>query len=395
MDTVAICAFWIAFATLFHVYLGYEKLLRVLVTLLRRPSPLYADPADTTVTVLLTVHNEADDIIARLDNLLEQDFPANRLDIFVVSDGSTDETVTLTDAYIRQHASRRITLLPLAAQNGKSMAQNQALSHLQGEIVVLTDAATRFAPDFISRISSPFTDPKVGCVTGTVAFGKDQSAVAHGQSRYWQSEMTMRDCESRLNILAVASGQAMAVRRNLLRPLPAHVGDDCIIPLDVVAAGSLVRHAAAAIAHDVNETRIHRELRARARMTARNWTGTWIHPRLLSPLHHPGFAFALWSHKLLRWLSPLLLAMMGISALLLSHMSFYAAICGLGGLFIVCAGIGLVAPQPTESSHPAGFRLLLRLSRLCFAFTLAQFGFLKGLWIAMTGKRIHAYSNRR
>ena len=114
----------------------------------------------------------------------------------------------------------------------------------------------------------------------------------------------------------------MAVRRQLLRPLPAHVGDDCIIPLDVVAAGALVRHAATAIAHDVNETRIHRELRARARMTARNWTGTWMHPRLLSPLHHPGFAFALWSHKLLRWLSPVLLAMMGGSALLLSPYAF-------------------------------------------------------------------------
>ena len=160
MDTVATCTFWIAFATLFHIYLGYEKLLRVFAALLRRQPPFYADPADTTVTVLLTVHNEADNIIARLDNLLGQDFPADRLDIFIVSDGSTDETVALADAYIRQHASRRITLLPLTGQNGKSMAQNQALPHLKGEIVVLTDAATRFAPDFISRIASPFHRPQ-------------------------------------------------------------------------------------------------------------------------------------------------------------------------------------------------------------------------------------------
>lgn len=390
MSAVAVVLFWLPALALVHVYFGYEWLLRTAARLAGdTPGP---EPTTTAVpprlSVLLTVHDEEAQVVARLEDLVAQDYPAARLEIVVASDGSTDRTEALVESFAAARPGHAIRLVALRPQGGKSQAQNLAMAGLTGEVVVLTDAATRFAPDFLRRIAAAFADPRVGCAGGEVVFGGDGGAVASGQGRYWRSEMTLRACESRLGILAVASGQAMAFRRTLFRPLPAHVGDDCIIPLDVVAAGARVVHLPGALAYDRNETRARRELRARARMTARNWVGTWRHPRLLSPVHHPGYALALWSHKLLRWLSPVLLLVMGLGALLLADRPFYR-LCLAGG----AAVLGLAAAGWVRRDRPAGSRLPARLAGFAFAFCLAQLGFLLGLWSVVRGRRIRAYRN--
>lgn len=393
MDTVAMGLFWAALLALVHVYGGYELLLRVLARL--RPAvdaDIHRASPRPTVSVLLTVHNEQADIIPRLENLLAQEYPANRMDIVVASDGSDDDTESLTEAFAKAHPERSIRLVPVRAREGKSGAQNHAMPALSGEIVVLTDAATRFAPTFIDEVVAPFADPAVGCVVGRVDFADDGNAVSRGMRRYWRSEMRLRADESRLGILAVASGQAMAFRRVLFRPLPLHVGDDCIIPLDVVAAGARVVHRDAAIAYDKAETRTDRELSARARMTARNWVGTWRHPRLLAPFLHPGYAFALWSHKLMRWLSPVFLLVLAVTSVVLFRHPFFAVWTALGALFLGLAGLGWIA----ERSKGRGGRSVpgMALPQFAFAFAVAQLGFLRGLWIVVRGRRIRAYTNR-
>jgi cellulose synthase/poly-beta-1,6-N-acetylglucosamine synthase-like glycosyltransferase len=396
LDTAATALFWLAALSLVHVYLGYEWLLRAAVRLAgRRPPPLSSTPVYSapvtppTVSILLTVHNEETQVTARLENLAAQEYPVGRLEIVVASDGSTDDTEARVRAFAAARPDCAVTLAALHPQGGKSQAQNLALPEATGEIVVLTDAAARFQPDFVARIVAPFADPEVGCVTGRVAFGEDGGDVARGQGRYWRSEMMLRACESRLGILAVASGQAMAFRRTLFRPLPPHVGDDCIIPLDVVAAGARVVHQPDAVAFDCNETRPARELRARARMTARNWVGTWRHPRLLSPLRHPGIALALWSHKLMRWLSPVFLMVLVGTALWLAgrhpvYQLSLAMTAVVGGL----AGLGWAAQR-----RPGRCGLVRRVAGIAFAFCLAQLGFLLGLWTALRGRQIRAYRN--
>ncbi|MGE5477531.1 MAG: glycosyltransferase [Bacteroidales bacterium] len=392
IETISLWVFWAAALALLHVYGGYEMLLRLAVRLCRPTSGMQPAPEQErpTVSVLLTVHNEQDNVVPRLENLLQQDYPADRLEIVVASDASDDDTEALAAAFAQAHPGSVIRVLAVAARGGKSAAQNHALPELSGEVVVLTDAATRFAPDFLSHMTAPFADPAVGCVSGQVVFAQEGSAVSQGQQRYWRSEMTLRACESQLGILAVASGQAMAFRRRLFRPLPLHVGDDCIIPLDVAAAGARVVHQPAALAYDVNETRTARELRARARMTARNWVGTWRHPRLLSPVGHPGYCLALWSHKLMRWLSPVFLVLLALASLLLVPRPFYSLCALLGVLLLVLAGLGFAA----ERGHGPQRGAWRILPRFAFAFVVAQLGFLWGLWIAARGRRILAYSNK-
>lgn len=391
-DVLAMIVFWLSLLLLAHAYGGYAVLLRGLAA--RRPAAGgVCPPAKTAphVSVLLTVYNEKEHILPRLENLLAQDYPRERLEIVVASDGSDDGTDRLVTEFAANHPEVALRLIPVVGREGKSGAQNHAVPELAGEIVVLTDAAARFVPEFISRIVAPFADPAVGCAVGRVAFADDDTAVSRGIRRYWRSEMALRAAESHLGILAVASGQAMAFRRNLFRPLPLHVGDDCIIPLDVVDAGARVVHVHDAVTHDETETGIGGEFRARARMTARNWTGTWRHPRLLSPLAHPGYAFALWSHKLLRWLSPVLLMLFGIAALVLADRPFYGVVAGLSVAGLLLAVGGWLGERRSARGRPVPRFPGQGLTQFAFAFLLAQIGFLWGLWIATRGRRIRAY----
>lgn len=392
LDLVALVVFWAALLLLIHAYGGYELLLRGLAALFPAAGGAQHSTGTTPrVSVLLTVYNEQDHILPRLENLLAQDYPRECFEIVVASDGSDDDTDRLVREFAAGHAGTAIRLLPVLGRQGKSGAQNQAMPELTGEIVVLTDAAARFAPDFVSRIAAPFADSTVGCAVGRVAFADDNTAVSRGMRRYWRSEMALRAAESHLGILAVASGQAMAFRRELFRPLPLHVGDDCIIPLDVVAAGARVVHVHDAVTHDEAPSGIGGEVRARARMTARNWVGTWRHPRLLSPVAYPGYAFALWSHKLLRWLSPVLLALFGTAALVLADRPFYGVVAGLGIAGLVLAGGGWVAERQADRGRPAPRFPGLAIAQFAFAFLVAQLGFLWGLWIVVRGRRIRAY----
>lgn len=390
-DGLAVGLFWLAVLSLLHVYFAYEWLLRAAVRLTkatREIAPANQSEEFPRLSVLLTVHNEEAEITARLEDILGQDYPSDRLEIVVASDGSTDHTEALVQSFAAAHPDRAIVLVAARSQGGKSAAQNLALTSVTGEIVVLTDAATRFASDFLRLIAQPFRDANVGCVSGQVKFARNDGSISSGQERYWQSEMMLRDCESRLGILAVASGQAMAFRRALFRPLPPHIGDDCIIPLDVAAAGARVVHQPNAIAFDTNESRIRRELRARARMTARNWVGTWRHPVLLSPLHHPGYSLALWSHKLMRWLSPVFLLVMAMTSAWLSRQPFYGLCFASGVALSVVAAIGYGAERTGGKTG-----LFWRIAGMALAFFVAQLGFLLGLWTVIRGRKIFAYRN--
>jgi hypothetical protein len=165
------------------------------------------------------------------------------------------------------------------------------------------------------------------------------------------------------------------------------IGDDCIIPLDVVSQGSWVVHEPSAIAwHRFGEDSSI-ALPRRIRMTLRNWQGTWTRSQLLNPFRHPGYAFALWSHKLLRWLSPLFLAAATLSAaamLVLEPNLLTAAIFApFGGLFMLAA-LGWML---------AGRKLRIPGCGTAYSFVLANTAFLIGLWRATTGQQVQSYRN--
>jgi cellulose synthase/poly-beta-1,6-N-acetylglucosamine synthase-like glycosyltransferase len=363
-------------AVLAYIYGGYYLLLRLVAP--RAPPPGPAAAPLPELTVLITVRNEQAEIRARVQNVLDCEYEHARLEVLVASDGSTDAT----DSLVREFTDPRVRLLRLEG-SGKSAAQNRALATARGEIIVFTDAATRFAPGFLREIAAPFDSREVGGVDGHLLFVADAAApLAQAQSYYWRQELRLRELESALGMLAVASGACLAARASALKALPATVGEDCVVPLDIVRAGLRMVHASRALAYDRLESGSHGEFRARVRMTLRNWQGTWLYPDLLNPLRHPRIAWTLWSHKLLRWLSPFfVLTWLSSSLALVMIGSALRAAAAPAGVFAIMVLI-LIAVPPARNA---------RGWRIAWSFLVANAGFALGVAQALAGRRIVTY----
>lgn len=382
LDSFFLSSMVTCLALLLYVYAGYGWLLQILAPK-TDSAHSNTDSALPDLTVLLTVFNEEAKLARRLDNLLEQDYPKGQLRILVASDGSTDESEKIVEAYAAK--DDRITLIRSGGRLGKSGTQNLAISQIDAGIVALTDADTHFEPGYLKAIGRAFGDPRVGCVTANLLFEDQGGGISRNQGRYWNYELKLRRLESRLDILAVASGQAMAFRRELFVDLPLNVGDDCIIPLDVALAGFQVRYCGDAVALDVMENQSQRELNTRIRMTLRNWVGTWLRPQLLNPLRHPGYAFSLWSHKLLRWLGGPAFWLLLANALWVGIRTDPTHIVAAGALLALAAILIGWRLEGREHQIPVVNSL--------FSFALANLGFTLGLWRVLQGQQVVVYQS--
>jgi len=386
IDLVAVVLLWFFLFLLFYIYAGYGWLLSAL-TVIRSGKPhkvsIIDDASLPCITVLLTAYNEESKIAARLNNLLEQNYPADLLHIVVASDGSTDDTESIIQTYAARHSN--IELIQSGGRLGKSGTQNLAIKKIEHGIIAITDSDTRFKHDYLRHVGEAFLDPNIGCITANLQFRELDCDVSKSQGYYWSYELKLRKLESRLGLLAVASGQAMAFRKDCFVELPLNVGDDCIIPLDTVLQGAEVKFCEQAVAYDIMEHESGQEFHSRVRMTLRNWIGTWMRPTLLNPFRHPGYAFALWSHKLLRWLGgPMLFALLMLSFWMGLRADGYlpAAIAAL--LFSLAGLVGW---------YQEGKKQTLPLLGTIFSFFLANAGFTVGLWNALRGHRIITYQS--
>ena len=377
---------------LYYIYDGYLRLLLLAGMFSSMGGRQVGERPDTflsgregselpSLTVLLTVHNEAGEIAERIANLLDTDYPAEKLQILIASDGSEDGT----DALVAAMVGERVQFYRSGARLGKTETQNRAMAQATGEIVVFTDAGTRFKRDFLSRIAAPFSMPDVGAVNGQLLFLKDlANCIATSQGYYWNYELRLRQLESRLGILAVVSGACVAIRKSLFQSMNPGVGEDCLLPLDVVMQGCRIVHAHDAIAMDRMDRDSNGEFRARVRMTLRNWQGTWAYPTLLNPLRHPGYALALWSHKILRWLSPFFLLAAVSCALIGAAAGILSMQIALGGVIVfgLAAVIGWIGERRAIRVPGTG---------TVYSFVLANAGFFVGVVKAIRGTRITGY----
>ena len=374
--------FSISLFALYYVYDGYLRILQILSMLKHSPfSPRQEQKEFPAITVLLTVFNEENKIRPRINNILETTYPPDRLEVIVASDGSTDDT----DSIVSHYGDNRVRLFRPLQRNGKTDTQNKAIAVATGDIVIFSDADTKFDKGFLRNITMPFSDLLVGGVDGHLLFQTNtKSGVSLSQGFYWEYELRLRSLESDLGILAVASGGCLAIRRELFRTMPPTIGEDCIVPLDVVLQGYRMIHANNALAYDIMDHESTKELRTRIRMTLRNWQGTWSRPALLNPFRYPSYSFSLCSHKLVRWLSPVFLLLATICATILAlRGSTFFRLVSLG--FVAFYAVGMIG----WLAEVRGKRV--PLVRTVYSFLLAQLGFLIGVWKAIRGVNITAY----
>lgn len=368
-----------------YVYFFYGKLLKLIVRSQRNATDLSRiSPGDSdapSVTVLLTVYNEIDSVEKRISNIFSCDYPENKLTVVVASDGSDDGT----DDLVLSIGDSRVRLLRTTGRLGKTETQNRALETINSDIVVFTDAGTVFSYNFITAIVSHFHDETVGAVDGRLIFKSDpESSLSESQGYYWNYELSIRELESRLGVLAVVSGACFAARRVLIRPMESSTGEDCIVPLDVVSQGYRVVHEPSAIAYDFMDSNGDGEMKTRVRMTLRNWQGTWSRAALLNPLHSPGYSFALWSHKILRWLSPFFIISVFIASLYSSLMGSEGALY-LVYLYLFSALVTVIGWVCETCGYSC------RIASILYSFTVVNIGFLLGVLKAFRGATVTSY----
>lgn len=361
-----------------YTWVGYGFMLKGLSWV--RKAPIHSQPYFPLVTVIVAARNEESNIEHRLRNLLELDYPPHCLEIIVGSDGSKDRTA----AIVQQIKDPRIQVFKFSESRGRASVHNDAVQRAHGEVLIFTDAATRFDPSFLRTLIPNFADAKVGCVSGVIEFGnREASEISRKRGLYWRYEYWLRRLESKCGILVCASGPCMAVRKTLFRPLENGSYDvDFMTPLDVVQAGSLVLQEDNAIAYDEMFSTPRQELRAQARMVSRNLAGYADRQFLLTRYAYFPLAWSLISHKILRWGTPLILlgAFLANGALAFDG---HLRVCWLLQiLFYLTAVLGWLI---TRSGREMSF------FSAPFAFCLANLGFLLGILKALRSQRIVVY----
>jgi cellulose synthase/poly-beta-1,6-N-acetylglucosamine synthase-like glycosyltransferase len=293
--------FWTLTALVVYVYVGYPLLLALVGAIRARPTARGAN--EPSVTLLISAFNEADVIAEKLRNSLSLDYPADRLQIVVISDASDDNT----DAIVEGFAPRRVELLRMADRGGKTLGLNAAVPRARGDIIVFSDANAMYARDVLRQLAANFADPDVGAVVGESTYTKPEVESERTEGLYWQYETAIKRLESRIGSVVGGDGAIYAIRRTLYEPMRADALSDFVNPLQIVRGGHRCVYEPLARSYESAAKDFQREFRRKVRIVNRAWRALMTMRSLLNPLRYGFFAIELISHKLLRWLVPVLL----------------------------------------------------------------------------------------
>lgn len=305
--------FWISLGLILYVYLGYPLLVGLLAALLDRR--VRRAPFEPAITILISAYNEEASIRQTLENKLRLDYPRDKLEVIVVSDGSTDRT----DAIVREFESATVRPLRQEPRAGKTAALNLAARMAHGEILVFSDANSLYDRDALRHLAAAFADPEVGYVTGRTVYTRpeDGAGVSEGCSTYMRYEMLLRLAETRAGSVVGVNGGIDAVRRGLYRSMRADQQPDFVLPMMVVEQGYRVVYESNAILRESALATARDEYRMRVRVSLRALRSLWDMKHLLNPFRYGVYSWQLFSHKLLRYLTFVPIGLLYLSSLLL------------------------------------------------------------------------------
>jgi cellulose synthase/poly-beta-1,6-N-acetylglucosamine synthase-like glycosyltransferase len=373
----------VLFATLLFLT-GYSYLIYpILVVAWARLHPRPWRQADVSprVTIIVSAYNEEAVIRQKIENSFGLDYPADRLQVLVVSDGSTDQTVPIA----RRFTDSRLAIAELTTRGGKTTGLNVAVPMATGEIVIFTDANAMFPRDAIRKMVRHFADPAIGLVTGWTRYTSETGdpSVSMGLRIYGLLERTTKRGESLVASCVGADGAIFAVRKELYRPLGAEAMNDLLTAFDVVEQGYRAVLDPDLYCTEPATKSAGGELRRQSRIASQVIAGLSSYRRLMTPSHFGPFGFFLFSHKLIR-------AMVPFFVLLISVISIYALwsenaldaqpfSTWLGGLLVIFV-IGVIGLNTGRGG---------RLTQLAAYFVVALTAHVAG-WIRWAGHRNEA-----
>jgi glycosyltransferase involved in cell wall biosynthesis len=290
-------------------------------------------PVFPFVTLIITAYNEEKRIREKLENTLSLDYPKEKLQVMVASDGSTDATNDIVQSY----RDRGIELLAIEERQGKEHAQKVAVKRARGEVLVFSDVATRLEPGGIKEIVFNFADPSVGCVSSEDRL-LGQDGKPGGEGAYVRYEMWLRRLEGRVNSLVGLSGSFFAARREVCEDFSGEMQSDFRTVLNSVEKGLRAISDPGAVGYYLDVQESNKEFDRKVRTVVRGLNVFFRNVKFLNPIRYGLFSYQLLCHKLLRWLVPLFLAVAFCSnGLLAQYSSFYAAVFLLHLAFYIAA----------------------------------------------------------
>jgi len=345
--------FWSLIFLIIYCYFGYPALLwGVSKIASKQVSKAYISP---TVSVVLSVWNEQDVIQKKIENLLNQDYPKEKLEILIGSDGSTDRTNDI----LQKYKGDRLHIIQNAERRGKMAMLNELVEQANHEMIVFTDARQVLAPNAIKELVANFSDPAVGCASGELVFSEDDGATARGINLYWNYEKFIRRCESKIHSMLGATGAICAIRRALFVPIPTQVVlDDMFVPFKITQKGYRAVFDESAKAYDAVADSPREEHRRKVRTLFGNYQIFLIFRSLFNPLNSP-VAIQLFSHKFLRVIIPFFMIAIFFLNLNLLDDPFYRNIFILQVIFYGMAITGGLARYKK-------YGILKLISRVCY-----------------------------
>ncbi len=378
MATPVAWCFWLSVGLVVYVYVGYPLLLAGLRVFF--DNPVKRAPIEPSVSLLIPAYNEASVIEAKIENALELDYPAEKLEIAIASDGSRDETVEKARACAeRLGVAGRVRIFAYTENRGKVAALNDTVPRLSGEVVVFSDASAMFEPDALRHLVANFADPHVGAAGGIYRIRREETAATGAQEEmYWRYESFLKSQEAAMGSVLGLHGTIHSLRRELYPyPPPGTINDDWVIPVRVLQLGYRVVY----------------DPRARTYEEAHEMSGFGRHVRIMAgnvqqlgelrgflrPLRPRSLLYFL-SHKALRLVAPFaMLAALTANLLLLDELLYRVT------LMLQVAFYGLAVLG-------SAWRLRPKLLRLPYYFCRVNAAAFLGVYHALTGRRRLSWS---
>ncbi len=345
--------------------------------------------ATPTATLVISAFNEEDVIGQKLENSLALDYPHELAEILVISDGSEDRT----DEIVAGFTDPRVRLCRQEPRLGKSAGLSRFCPTARGEILVFTDANSMFQPDALAKLLRHFDDPQVGYSVGRQRYTDgEQSSSSDSENLYWSMELLMKAWESRLSSVVGADGAIYALRREFFEPLSAEDINDFLLPLKVVAKGYRGVFDPEAVCFEDAAPDFRGEFRRKRRIVNRSMRAVLKVPATLNPFRVGWFAPQLLAHKVLRWLCPIFLLLMLVSAAILAANEVKRG--DVGWTYTVLSLLQLLGYGLASLYVIPGFRRV-RLVYVAYYFLLVNVASAMGLLLLASGRAIGVWKPER
>lgn len=308
------------------------------------------------ISIVIAAYNEEKVIKSRIENCLKGDYPRDKLEIIIASDGSDDKTCEI----VREYSEQGIVLYDYKERRGKGNVLNETVPKAKNEIIVFSDANTMFAHDALVKIVRNFGDERVGCVCGGLHFVNPKDGkTGELEGFYWKYETIMKKIEGRHGFLLGCNGAIFAIRKELYQACEADtIIEDFVLPMRILQKGHAVIYDPEAVAIEESAAQIIQEKHRRIRIGAGDFQALFRLLPMLNPLRGLS-AIAFLSHKVLRWVAPFFLILIFVLNLLLIKEKLYLFIYALQCFFYFSALIGQLLSK---------LGISLRLFNLCYYF---------------------------